>query len=274
MPDHFVEHALRFASVCRLAYKAALDLAEMISGWTATSLDKMYREAVAAGAFDSGGKFSRSVTEPPDEDEMDVCEAIVDIVDKKEADQAFELIQQVRAETVALNPAAEDEEAQETVAPAASDNGDLRGVVGAAQLEKLLSEGPASEPFSSELASPPRRGQKQDTNQDNHLPTTLSQAMNLTGPLMNRLLRFAISLRAVRGGVDIPFLKNPRNCRRASRDLNWHQRHELIHGKCFFYFTILYNFTYLYIVLLCVILFCYVLLIFADFVFHFFNCVF
>ena len=76
------------------------------------------------------------------------------------------------------------------------------------------------EPFCTEQARSPRQG-----DDANFLPSTLTEAMSLRGDMMNRLFRLSVRLRCGAGGADPGFLKNPRNCRRQSKHLNWHQCH-------------------------------------------------
>lgn len=95
---------------------------------------------------------------------------------------------------------------------------DLDGVPDRKLLEDLLKEKNAAEPFGEESAAVPEmRAQGDD------LPNSLLEAMNLRGCMFNALFRLAVRLRSARGGCDLGFAPNPRNCRRAAKNLNWLQ---------------------------------------------------
>ena len=96
---------------------------------------------------------------------------------------------------------------------------ELTGVADKDLLKSLLSKSAPSEPFESEAAKSPKfaRGG------GDHLPDTLTEALQLPGDLYNSLFRFAVRLRNSKGGADLGFLKNAKNCRRASRGFNWFQ---------------------------------------------------
>ena len=179
-------------------------------------VDEMYREAVHNDEFCSGGEFTRSVAEEPDdEDEVMDFAAIADKTGSGSA--AFDFLEQVRLDGKALDPQQQGDD-MPAAEPSEADI-DLKGVFQADVLSSLLEAPQPGEPFRSEQGSPPPK----KTSDPDKLPNTLSEALGLGGNFMNRLLRLAIRLRSVRGGIDTSFVPNPRNTRIASGKLNWHQ---------------------------------------------------
>ena len=85
------------------------------------------------------------------------------------------------------------------------------------QLRKLLVIKNQEEPFGQEAGTSPQRGKS------NELPTTLSEALKMKGCMFTNLVKLSIRLRNGQGGMDVGFLPNARNCRRASRSLSWYQ---------------------------------------------------
>ena len=86
------------------------------------------------------------------------------------------------------------------------------------QLMHLILKPNVMEPFRSEASRSPKDGKDIDG-----LPDTLREALTLSSCPFTSLRRLAIRLRTGRGGADTAFLKNARNCRRASKSLNWYQ---------------------------------------------------
>ena len=86
-------------------------------------------------------------------------------------------------------------------------------------LMQLIATKNASEPFKSEAGRSPK-----SRDAGNHLPTTLREALKLKGCLFTNLVRLAIKLRNAHGGMDVGFLPNAMNCRKASKGLNWYQQ--------------------------------------------------
>ena len=180
----------------------------------------MYRQAVTDGIFEAGGNFAVSFDELDDdeiEDEADLLKP--DEQTGEDESAAFKLIQQVRQETAAMDPENEEDESKDQTGDDV--DADLLGVPDAQQMRSLI-EAPADpkEPFCTEQARSPRQG-----DDANFLPSTLTEAMSLRGDMMNRLFHLSVRLRCGAGGADSGFLKNPRNCRRQSKHLNWHQCH-------------------------------------------------
>lgn len=87
------------------------------------------------------------------------------------------------------------------------------------QLRKLLTIKNHEEPFAHEAGNSPVRSGK-----SNELPTTLGDALKMKGCLFTNLVKLAIRLRNGQGGMDVGFLPNAKNCRKASRSLNWYQQ--------------------------------------------------
>lgn len=95
---------------------------------------------------------------------------------------------------------------------------DLRKAPDRNELSRLIDKESVMEPFRDESSRSPQYQKELD-----HLPSTLAEAMALKGDRVNAIWRLCVRLRAAKGGSDITFVRNPRNCRRASKGLNWHQ---------------------------------------------------
>ena len=88
----------------------------------------------------------------------------------------------------------------------------------ASQLRQLLETVNAAEPFGHETAlSPDRRG-KGDT-----MPSTLAEALRTKGCVFNALFRLSVRLRSTKGGMDVSWIPNAKNIRKAAKGLNWFQ---------------------------------------------------
>ena len=63
------------------------------------------------------------------------------------------------------------------------------------------------------------------------LPSTLLEAMNVSGDAWNALFRLAVRLRSYKGGIDTKWVANARNARRPDLKLNWHQLLDQQHSR-------------------------------------------
>ena len=206
--SHFVllqKHATlqRFQKCCENGFNAALKLAELCSGISVVRLEAMYRKACESETYFSDGVFESAEEEefeaPAETPAVDQCmHVLADVQQAKSfADVDRECDADPTTEVVDEDLDLPDRES----------------------LMKLTDANGAEEPFCTEAQrSPPR------SSLANYLPDTLQDALSLpkTCP-WNGLLRFAIRMRHSAGGSDLRFLKNARNCRRASKRLNWFQ---------------------------------------------------
>lgn len=133
----------------------------------------------------------------------------------------FDLLQQIRQDTSAIDLSAEPDTEHPQVDPAqVQEDAEMKGMPDRELLEKVLNANNPSEPFNTDGPKP--TDHKDDPE---YLPSTLHEALGLKGTdFMNKCFRFLVRLRASKGGCDRGFLPNPRSARRASKALNWHQQ--------------------------------------------------
>ena len=186
----------RFQTCCENGFKAALALAERITGTSAERLEDKYRKACGQGSF---GEAS-----DPAEDEI-----LMDELEEENDDEAppknecVNLLNSMQTEAQCLNEIALGEDlkiGQEE--PSAE-----RNLLDKDDLESML----ASNPDSSEVIDVAV------------LPSTLREAMARPGDLFNALWRLAVRMRSAQGGCDTLWIPHAANARKASRTLNWHQ---------------------------------------------------
>ena len=207
MTYHFCTHWLpRFQLCCEKGFKAALELAELCSGIESATLERMYRRACEAEGY-----FTDGVFESAEEDSFEVADGAPE--DSK-VDQCMYVLTDVQ-------------QAQSFADPEAECNADLTAEVAEESqnlpdredLMSLTSGMAAQEPFGTEAGkSPPRNSLA------SYLPDNLTDALSLPKTCVwNALFRFAIRMRHSAGGCDLGFIKNAKNCRRCSKQLNWFQ---------------------------------------------------
>lgn len=212
---HFVELflapgcALRFRACCHRALEGALNLVSTCSGIPSKQLEQVYRELCSETAGESFFELSHDMDYDEEMEDLEIC------LDQPPAD-CMGFLTQLQDETKLLK--GEDDEK----IPTRQDDKmpDLRHVPDSELLREVLSASSATDPFRMENSCSPKKRKDLNT-----LPTTLLEALSLgqRGCVFNSLFRLAVFLRSGVGGSDCGWLQNPKNCRRASKKLNWHQ---------------------------------------------------
>ena len=189
----------------------------MCSGETVETLEEAYRALCASAEM-----LAHLGVDEMAEDEF--VERGEDVSRKSEQEHCVELLTGICEEGPQI--LAQGQSVEAVVQPAHEGPADLGSVPDREQLEKLIDKPNVLEPFGQEQARSPMRSPNTKNPSDaDVLPSTLSEALSLTtGDLWNHLLRLAIRLRSAKGGMDIPFLPNPKSCRKASLGLNWQQQ--------------------------------------------------
>ena len=139
---------------------------------------------------------------------------------QKERDPALDLLDNIQAETVFLDPENAD------LYPVERNDMDpeLERCADKDLMNEILAEPEESTPAAAELP----------------MPTSLSIALMQPGCPWNALFRFVVQLRSVSGGCDQRWIPNAMNVRRKSTDqnLNWHQFLE--QNLCILMYTYVY----------------------------------
>ena len=195
----------RFKTCCDNALKSSLALVSFCSDIPVDKLEGMYRRAC------DKDEFITDTFEPVEEeaDDHEVGDAKKDCMNVIEEVQSAAALNDVECEDV---PSVDGE-----VPPEFSDLPDK------SQLLDILEGKNPEEPFGSEAAKSPEPAAKK-AKIDNFLPETLGHAWAMPGNnKFNSMARLLIKLRHSYGGSDVGFLRNARNCRKASTRLNWYQ---------------------------------------------------
>ena len=215
---------LRFKACCDRALRGSLLLASLCSGKHVNNLEATYRKRCQEDDI-----FSFAVLDEEADDDlqnhMDTlgkpAREMASADDRKEGKMKKTACEEFLSQM--LDPAERIEEPEESgeTLPSPSDSAhDFEGLPDADILRNLLEEKIAAEPFGCEAKSPDSVKQgKRD-----YLPSSLLEAMQMRGCSWNAIFRLIVRLRSAAGGSDLMWLKNPRNCRKASKGLNWFQR--------------------------------------------------
>lgn len=185
--------------------KSALRLASLASGTREAVIEACYRKLTADRK--DGFLFNDDVL---DLDELLPSEQ--DEEDGAEDEDAEKFLSCLQRESVLLDPEAPPPmpTSQEAAALELADLPDKE------QLEALIEEPETLKEIPVEPE--PRRSAPGD-----RMPMTLGEALQWRGCQFNSLFRLSVRLRSSPGGTDTPWVKNARNVRRASQNLNWHQ---------------------------------------------------
>ena len=192
-----------------------------VSSRTPEALEQEYRDACQNGLFDYGNVLGAT---PGELDPDEAAEAEREFLEANASDNpCLDLLKNLAEEAQSWarqSGKAEEENGQEPEPREKEDRDrDLDGVPNREYLEILTSAKNSAEPFSTEaFGSPPRGNEK-----DERLPNLLSDLLTMRGEFWNKCFRFAVHLRCSPHGLDSGFLRNPLICRKASKELNWHQ---------------------------------------------------
>ncbi|CAK9003093.1 ZnF_CDGSH domain-containing protein [Durusdinium trenchii] len=215
-PTSYKEPALaeeEFIACSDRALKAALALASKCSGVKEPFLEASYRKLC-----EYEGSFQMDFEPEPDEMEFQAEDAVAD-----QKPDCLSLLTRLQEESRRVM-----EEAHQTEEPNAPEptqpreiEVDLQDLPDKAELIGLCEKENVQCPFRSETSVSPKGRAK-----DDYLPSTLTEALQMKGDMWNNLFRLVLRIRSTKGGCDVGFLRNARNCRRAAKTLNWHQYNE------------------------------------------------
>ena len=208
--------SLRFEACCKKALCSALRLVSKTSGYDEGELERMYRTACKDGCFQAWSDAALDADELPEEKQEDG------------ADQCFELVDRIRREMKFSDPDTTlAEEADVDIEDPEKD--EFKDMPCGNLIEAMLEA--SFEEDSAETAKNPR---------------TLMQAIDRSAResdhvFWNSLWRLSLHLRSSVGGMDQGWIPNAKNCRVASRDLNWHQWLGLIGSIFMFMYVYIIN---------------------------------
>ena len=249
-PEDLLEpiSAAEFYQASEKAFKAALRLVSWCAGITPESLQNTYDNWCTSGMHRQDGPLLG--------DEYDDYETSAPEGPKSKAEQTKSTLKHIVDEATLQ----ENEEDAPEDADAEPDlmSHDLRGFPDGEDLQKLLQDTLADDDsgnVNSEEGGAP-----------DGVPRNLHHALWTMGPrstdteVLDSLWRLTMALRHWSGGSDRQWIANPRNCRRKSGKLNWHQYPGWCFAFIFFFYILLissyiilylfifsYNFLYIYI---------------------------
>lgn len=202
-----LELFLRFRACCSRALEASLALVSACSGINTKQLEQMYRDLCSEESGDGFLAFDGEMELDEDLDEGGF----------ENGDNCMGFLQQLQDETNLMK----DDPEQKIPAKQEDKMPDLEGVPDSKQLRDIVSASCPTDPFRLENSVSPKK--KTDRYA---LPGTLLEALGMAqrgGCLFNALFRLLVFLRSSTGGADLGWVRNPRNARKASKRLNWHQ---------------------------------------------------
>ena len=201
----------RFQQCCERAFAASLLLVSRCTGEKPDKLEEMYRKCCGDDVFKLSADMEADEVMPEEELEQDPGKDQQEPPPPQQACEKFLLdFAGHNDATLVFNQNLEE--------PQPQPESELDGLPDQETLERLMEEKNPEEQFGHECARSPKLSKK-----GNALPSSLREAMAMPGCMFNSLMRLSVRLRSAKGGCDVQFLPNAKNCRRASQKLNWFQ---------------------------------------------------
>lgn len=205
----------RFQACCKQALLSAIQLVAKVSRFSEAALERDYRILCTCEGF-------QGLTEAFFADD-ELADGIEKGASKGKKDECFELIASIQQEKKFIDPDISLETAANDLNLEDPDDALLKQVPDAEDMAKLFQ--PGIDDTEGEEADQDKGLSSLSTRNPRTLLEALDRARRQGDrAFWNLLWRLNVHLRCGPGGMDVGWLPNGRNCRRASRTLNWHQR--------------------------------------------------